>query len=294
MDQPVVALSFDVEEHHRIEAASHLSCAPDLQALYAERMDASTRWLLDFLGERGIRGTFFIVAKIAKSHPDLIRRIIAEGHEVASHSLEHRQVFRLKPDAFREDLRASKDILEQASGAAVVGYRAPTFSILRVTPWAIDILAELGFRYDSSIFPVRHDRYGVYGAPRTPFIVHGERLEMLEMPPLTLRWLGQDLPMAGGGYFRLFPLWMMGNGLRQMARMGLPGVMYFHPWEFDPEQPQLPLTGISRFRTYVGIRRARRKLERLLNRYRCRRMIDVVSELEQKRETLPKFDLSTH
>jgi polysaccharide deacetylase family protein (PEP-CTERM system associated) len=291
--EPVVALSFDVEEHHRIEAAAHLPCAPETAAAYTDRMDANTRWVLDFLGERKVLATFFVVGQIAKSHPHLIRRMIDEGHEVASHSWEHRPVWKLKHDTFRDDVRASKDALEQAGGAAVTGFRAPTFSILRVVPWAIDVLAELGFRYDSSIFPVRHDRYGVYGAPRTPFIVRGQQLEMLEMPPLTLRALGQDLPIAGGGYFRLFPLWLIRRGLRQMARMSQPAVMYFHPWEFDPDQPRLPLTGISRFRTYVGIRNNREKLGQLLSRSRCCRIVDLVGELEMKRDSLPRFDLST-
>src|SRR5262245_28332263 len=166
MEVPV-ALTIDVEEHHRIEAAAHLSCTPELKAVYAGRMDDSTRWLLDVMDERAIKATFFVVGQVAESHPALVRKIADSGHEVASHSWDHRRVIRFTPQTFREDVRTSKDALEQATGDAVVGFRAPTFSITRATPWAIDVLADLGMKYDSSVFPVKHDRYGIYDAPPT-------------------------------------------------------------------------------------------------------------------------------
>jgi polysaccharide deacetylase family protein (PEP-CTERM system associated) len=290
--EPTIGLSFDVEEHHRIEAAAHLRCAPELAAAYTDRMDASTRWLLDFLGERRLKATFYVLGQIGKSHPHLIRRMADEGHEVANHSWAHRPVWKHNPAAFREDVRVSKETLEQAAGTAVIGFRAPTFSVLRAVPWAIDVLVELGFRYDSSIFPVRHDRYGVYGAPRIPFMVRGRQHEILEMPPLTLHAAGHDVPVAGGGYFRLFPLWLIRRGLSQMARLAQPAVMYFHPWEFDPDQPRLPLGRVSSFRTYVGIRSNRDKLARLLGRYHCCRIVDLVDQLEPTQRALPKFDLA--
>jgi polysaccharide deacetylase family protein (PEP-CTERM system associated) len=288
-----VVLSFDVEEHHRIEAAAHLACPPELQARYAGRTDETTRWLLDVLAEKNARATFFVVGPLAKSHPALVRKMVEAGHEVASHSWAHRRAHRFTPASFREDILASKDALEQASGAAVFGYRAPTFSIMRETAWAIDVLVELGFRYDSSVFPVHHDRYGVPEAPRTPFLVRGYSGEILELPATTLRMFGQNLPVAGGGYFRLFPLFLMEHGIRQLAALPQSAaVLYFHPWEFDPEQPKLPLSGMSKFRTYVGIGRSRRRLKRLLSRHHFVRMMDVAAEFDNRRDDLPRFPLA--
>src|SRR5262245_14981459 len=246
-------------------------------------MDETTRWLLDLLGERGIRATFFIVGEIAKSHPGLIKRMADDGHEVASHSWDHRRVHHFKPDTFHEDVRTSVDALQQAGGAPVAGFRAPTFSVMRETAWAVDVLAELGVRYDSSIFPVRHDRYGVPDAPRVPVMVRGERHELLELPPLTLRAFGQNLPGAGGGRLRRFPLFVMERGIRKMPAAR---VLYFHPWEFDPGQPRLPLNRMARFRTYVGIGRSRDRLARLLSRHEFGRLIDRVEELGATCETL--------
>src|SRR5207248_1508972 len=212
-------------------------------------------WLLDELARRDIRATFFVVGQIARDNPALVRAIHRAGHEVGSHSWGHRRVHTQTPRSFREDVRQSKDALEQVTGQAVVGYRAPTFSVVRQTAWALDVLAELGLAYDSSVYPVRHDRYGVPGAPRVPFLARGERHAILEIPPATWRVLGANVPTGGGGYFRLFPLWLMERALRQVARTCQPAVamLYFHPWEFDPGQPRLPLGLLSRFRTYVGL-----------------------------------------
>jgi polysaccharide deacetylase family protein (PEP-CTERM system associated) len=285
-----VALSFDVEEHHRIEAAAGFDCPADRKADYASRMESATRWLLDLLAEKGQHATFFVVGQIAKSHPRLIRAMAEAGHEVASHSWDHRRVHHFKPDTFRDDVRQSQDALEQAAGVPVMGFRAPTFSVMRDTGWAIDVLAELGMRYDSSIYPVRHDRYGVPDAPRTPFMARGHQHEILELPPLTLRLPGLNLPVGGGGYFRLFPTWVLEWGLRQSARLAAPlGMLYFHPWEFDPDQPRLPLGRLSRWRTYVGTGTSRRRLARLMDRHHFLRVIDAVSALEPQRPNLPRF-----
>jgi len=288
-----IGLSFDVEEHHRIEAAAHLVVPSALRTTYAQRMDEATRWLLDVLGDRGIKATFFVVGEIAKSFPSLVRRMADDGHEVASHSWDHRRVHRFTPETFRADVLTSKDVLEQASGAAVVGFRAPTFSVMEETAWAIDVLAECGMSYDSSIFPVRHDRYGVPDAPRSPFLALGGERELLELPPVTWRILGQNLPVAGGGYFRLFPLWMMERGIRQSHRLPhSAAVLYFHPWEFDPEQPRLPLRRLARFRTYVGTGSSRDRFGTLLARHRFGRMMDLAARLSAHRDQLPRFRLA--
>jgi polysaccharide deacetylase family protein (PEP-CTERM system associated) len=288
--RPAIALTFDVEEHDRIEAAAHLDFDPALRAVYSQRMQDTTHWLLDVLGERSIRATFFVVGQIARSHPGLIRRMVEGGHEVASHSWMHRRVSHFTPRSFRDDVRLSKDALEQAGGAGVAGFRAPTFSITRDTLWAVDVLAELGLRYDSSVFPVHHDRYGIPDAPRTPFRIRGQQLELLELPLLTWRLARQNLPVAGGGYFRLFPLAFMERGIKQITSLPQSAaVLYFHPWEFDAGQPRLPLSRLSRFRTYVGIRRSRARLERLLSRHTFVRMIDLAAALERPRIPLPCY-----
>ena len=288
METKPIILSFDVEEHYRIEAAAGYDCPAALRQQYASRMETTTRKLLELLAEHDAKATFFIVGQIAISHPQLIRDIHAAGHEIASHSWDHRRVHHFNPDSFAEDLRKSRDALQQTSGVAVEGFRAPTFSVMRQTAWAIDVLAELGFAYDSSIFPVRHDRYGVPDAPRTPFLARGTNRAIIELPPVTLRCWKFNLPVAGGGYFRLFPLGMMEAGVRQALRLQPAAAMlYFHPWEFDPDQPRLPLSRLSRWRTYVGMRRSMPRLRKLLSRHCFRRAIDVVEELRGQR--LPEF-----
>jgi polysaccharide deacetylase family protein (PEP-CTERM system associated) len=287
--------SFDIEEHHRIEAAVGLDIGPELKAEYAGRMERATRAILEQLARANALATFYIVGEIARTHPQLVRDIHAAGHEVGSHSFDHRRVHRFTPDTFRDDLRASKDALEQATGAPVFGFRAPTFSVMRETAWAIDVLAEEGFEYDSSIFPIRHDRYGVPDAPRGPFIVKGRERELLELPPLTLRALGLNLPVAGGGYFRLLPLGFMKAGLRQAARAAQTGpqvgMLYFHPWEFDPGQPRLPLKSFARWRTYVGVARTTRRLAQLLTAFPFRRAIDAARDIRASGAELPRFQL---
>jgi polysaccharide deacetylase family protein (PEP-CTERM system associated) len=278
---PRIILSFDVEEHYRIEAARGLTISCQQKSYYAQRLDSSTRWLLDQLAERAVLATFFVVGEIAEDNPGLVRAIADAGHEVASHSWNHQRVHHFTPATFRADVLRSKDALEQVTGTPVVGFRAPTFSIVRQTLWAIDVLAELGMLYDSSIYPVRHDRYGVPKAPRWPFLARGETSSLLELPPATWHVLGTNLAVGGGGYFRLFPLAVMRRGIAQTMRQGQPPVamLYFHPWEFDPEQERLPLPRLSRFRTYVGLPRSRGRLTALLNQHVFERAVDVAETL---------------
>jgi polysaccharide deacetylase family protein (PEP-CTERM system associated) len=295
-DGPLASvLSFDVEEHHRIEAAAGLAFDSAQKLDYRNRMNDATRWILDELGARGIRATFFVVGEVAEHDPKLVRSIHEAGHEVASHGWDHKRVLAMNPDTLREDLRRSRDTLEQASGAAVLGYRAPTFSVVRKTAWAVDVLAELGFVYDSSIYPVRHDRYGIPDAPRGPFLARGHQGEILELPPATVRIGGVNVPVGGGGYFRLLPGPVMRAALAMSRRDPQTGatVLYFHPWEFDADQPRLPLRRLSRFRTYVGIRRSRDRLCRLLGSDSFVRAIDLARRLGERHEELPRFSLVT-
>jgi polysaccharide deacetylase family protein (PEP-CTERM system associated) len=293
-EAPII-LSFDVEEHDRIEAAAGLTCPPGLRAEYARRMDDCTRWLLDELAALDIRATFFVVGQIARSHPDLVRAMHRAGHEVGSHSWQHLRVHQLTPDEFRADLRRSKEAIEDVTGEAVAGYRAPTFSVTRETAWAIDVLAEMGLRYDSSVYPVRHDRYGVPAAPRAPFRARGRERTLLEIPPATLRVGRVNVPVGGGGYFRLLPLFLMERAFAQVRRHCVPAVtmLYFHPWEFDPDQPRLPLGRLSRFRTYVGTKTSRTRLRALLGRHSFARAIDVAAAIEQGPDALPTYALAS-
>jgi polysaccharide deacetylase family protein (PEP-CTERM system associated) len=284
-------LSFDIEEHHRIEAAAGLEVAATLQGDYRRRMCRVTGWILEQLAERNIPATFFIIGQIAHDEPGLVRSIREAGHEVASHGWDHRRIHTMNPEAFREDVRKSKDALEQACGAAVVGYRAPTFSLVKKTAWALDVLPETGLLYDSSIYPVHHDRYGIPDAPRGPFLAQGIRHEILELPPATLRMGGVNVPVGGGGYFRMLPWPLLKLALAHSRRDPQSGatVLYFHPWEFDLDQPRLPLKRLNRFRTYVGIRRSRSRLTRLFSGYPFMRAVDLARRLLDRREGLPRF-----
>lgn len=294
-DRIPMVLSFDVEEHYRIEAATSLAVDLKMKAEYGDRMKRSTEWILGQLVERNISATFFIVGQIAKEHPRLVRSIHDSGHEVASHGWDHRRIHVMTPKTFLEDTRKSKVALEQATGASIVGFRAPTFSVVRSTAWAIDILAELGFSYDSSIYPVRHDRYGVPDAPRHPFLAQGSRHEILEIPPASVQVCGVNIPVGGGGYFRLLPSALMRAALSSSRRdpRCTATMLYFHPWEFDADQPRLPLKRLSRFRTYVGIRHSQHRLARLMTEYSFTRAIDLANQLNQRRGELARFTLTT-
>lgn len=288
-----VILSFDVEEHHRIEAAVGLTIPAGQQATYVQRVEPATRWLLERLAEHGLSATFFVVGLLARQQPRLVRAIVEAGHEVASHGWNHQRIDRYSWRQFREDLRRSRDTLQQITSQAVLGYRAPTFSLNARSAWAVDQLVEAGFRYDSSIYPIHHDRYGLPDAPRTPFLVDGPRASILELPPATVQLAGLTLPVGGGGYFRLLPGALTLWALQHARRQGLPvTTLYFHPWEFDPDQPRLPLAARQRWRTYVGLRRTRGRLRRLLDGLVARRAIDVATGLLADRTELPRFALA--
>ncbi|MCC7145288.1 MAG: DUF3473 domain-containing protein [Phycisphaeraceae bacterium] len=264
---PTVCLSFDVEEHYHIEAARG-RVAKESWPNFASRVEKNVDLLLDLLAQAGAKATFFVLGDVARRCPLLARRIFQAGHEIASHGFGHDRIHRLTPAQFRQDVAAGKAILEDQTGQAVLGYRAPTFSLTVDTAWAIDILAELGLVYDASIFPVRHPWYGVRHAPLSPFFVRAgaKGRSMLEVPPLVWQFAGGRVAAAGGGYFRLLPLWIMERGLAQAAAAGRPAVLYFHPWEFDPDQPRMPLTIANRIRTYTGLRSAAKKLQRIMRR----------------------------
>jgi polysaccharide deacetylase family protein (PEP-CTERM system associated) len=263
------AMTIDVEDYYQVEAFASTIKRSDWDRL-PPRVEQNTFRLLYLLGEAGVEATFFTLGSVARRHPALARRIVADGHELASHGTDHLRVDRQSPAAFRADVRDSKKILEDIGGVVVSGYRAPTFSIGCDTGWAHAILAEEGYRYSSSVYPVKHDLYGSPDAPRSAFApVPG----LVEIPLTTVRLLGRDIPASGGGYFRLFPYpltrWLLGRAGRQPT----PPIFYLHPWEIDPEQPRqrrAPLR--SRARHYLNLSRTEPRLRRLLRHFSWTRM----------------------
>ena len=257
-------LSFDVEEYFHVEGARH-AVAPTEWDSFEKRLGPCVRDLLDLLEAHSITATFFVLGWVAQHHPEFVQAIAQGGHEVASHGMTHSMLTRLTPKQFRDELQTSRKLLEDISGTQVVGYRAPTFSITRQTSWAIDVLVDAGYTFDSSIFPIRHDRYGIPDAPRWAHRAVGPGGgEIIEIPPLTLRMCGMNLPVGGGGYLRLLPSVLIRRGLKVAEKLRQPGMIYLHPWEFDPDQPVLPMGRISRWRHRVNLHKTEAKLSRLL------------------------------
>jgi polysaccharide deacetylase family protein (PEP-CTERM system associated) len=268
------AFSIDVEDYFHVEALAEVVDRSSWNAR-EYRVEQSTRRIMDLLAAEGVRATFFILGWVAKRSPQLVRDIHAAGHEVACHGLTHQMVTRQTPEQFRGETIEAKAILEDATGSAVHGYRAATYSITRRSLWALDILAELGFVYDSSINPIRHDLYGIPDAPRFPYRVSGHKL--LEVPVTTVELLGQRLPCGGGGYFRLLPYTLFRGAVRRVNRIdGQAAVFYCHPWEVDPEQPRIDgLSLKSRFRHYTNLSRMAQRLQCLLRDFHWGRMDEV-------------------
>lgn len=270
---PRNAMSVDVEDWFQVQAFADVIRREDWDGL-ARRVEANTDRVLDHFAAAGVRATFFALGWVAERHPALIRRIVAAGHELASHGHGHERVHAIGEAAFRADVRRAKAALEDAGGAAVTGYRAPTFSITPGTPWAHAVLAEEGHRYSSSVFPVRHDLYGAPDAPRGP---HRPRPDgVVELPMTTVRVPGRNLPCAGGGWFRILPYALFRAGLRRVNAEGRPGIFYFHPWEVDPDQPRVAAAGrLSRFRHYTGLPTMLGRVDRLLGDFAWGRMDEV-------------------
>lgn len=259
-------LSVDVEDYFQTEAMS-LAGHRARWNEYPLRVEKNTRKILDLFDEFGVKGTFFTVGWIADRVPALVREIAARGHELACHSYWHRTVYSLAPDEFRRDTRQAVDAIAQAAGVRVNGYRAPTWSITRRSLWAIQILAEEGFAYDSSIYPIHHDLYGIPGAMAKPHVWKVDGYEIIEIPPATYSIGDFRCPAAGGGYLRAFPLRFSCMALDQLARRQALPVVYMHPWEFDPDQPRLQAPWKARMRQYHGLNSFESKLRQLLARY---------------------------
>ena len=267
---PLNALTIDVEDYFQVEAFAGLIDRREWEN-WPRRVEANTHYLLDRLSASGSQATFFTLGWVADRHPALIRRIVAEGHELASHGYNHERVTCLTPERFRADVDRAKQSLEQTGSVPVIGYRAPTFSVGRSNAWAWRILQETGHRYSSSVFPIRHDLYGDPSAPRTPF--RADPGGLWEIPLTTLRLFGCNLPCSGGGYFRLLPYAAYRLGARHLRHEVRSLIFYTHPWELDPAEPPVPGAGRrARFRHRVNRHRMRRRFDSLLRDFHWDRM----------------------
>lgn len=271
-------LTVDVEDYFQVEAFAG-SVDRESWDQWPSRVVANTQRVLDLFDEHGARATFFFVGWVAARFPHLIREVLSRGHELACHSYWHRTVYSLTPEEFRKDTRQAKNAIEDAAGVPVNGYRAPSWSITKSCLWALDILAEEGFAYDSSIYPIHHDLYGVPGAQRFPYThACANGLELREFPPATLRFLGTNFPAAGGGYLRIFPsaftelaFHTFENNYRERV------VVYLHPWELDPEQPRIHGSLKSRLRHYTNLGRMQAKMDKVLRQHTFQPFRDVMA-----------------
>lgn len=259
------AMSIDVEDYFQVSAFAPHIRREDWDDMPC-RVERNVDLILGLLDEAGAKATFFTLGWIAERHPQVVRRIVENGHELASHGYGHQRASELTPGEFRADITRAKSILEDLGGVAVRGYRAPSFSINRANWWAVEELENAGYLYSSSIYPVKHDHYGMPDAPRFPHRPNGDT-GILELPPTTVPLFGRNLPAAGGGWFRLLPYrvsrWMLE---RVNSEDRAPCMFYFHPWEVDPEQPvQRGISAKTRFRHYVNLQRMQGRLRQLLN-----------------------------
>jgi len=267
----------DVEEYFHVSALEPFIPRRRWKGIES-RVLPSLRRLLDLLEAHGCRGTFFVLGCLAERHPDVVREIARRGHEVASHGWGHRKVTELDPGDFRRSVRRSRRLLEDLSGRPVVGYRAPSFSIVPGREWALDVLIDEGYRYDSSLFPVRRPGYGYPGADRDPHRIDRTGGSITEVAPATVRMAGLTVPAGGGAYFRLLPSALVRGALRSCERRGVPGTFYIHPWEVDPGQPRLDVPLSTRVRHYGRLASTTARLARLLDEFRFRAIGDSLRE----------------
>jgi len=257
----------DVEEHFQVRALAPWVARERWDGLES-RVARNVDRLLELLARHGATGTFFTLGWVAERQPAMVKAIAAAGHELASHGWDHRRVVELTPQEFRDQVRRSKAALEELAGQPCVGYRAPNYSIVPGWEWALDVLVEEGYRYDSSLFPITRPGYGYAGGGRDPYWLDRPAGRLLEVPPTTLRRAGLNLPAAGGAYFRLLPPLLVRAALRDAERRGQPGTFYLHPWEIDPGQPRFAVPFLTRVRHYGGLAGTFRRLERLVAEFR--------------------------
>jgi polysaccharide deacetylase family protein (PEP-CTERM system associated) len=272
------AMTVDVEDYFQVQAFAHCIDRKDWDA-FPSRVDLNTNRILDQFDAAGVKATFFTLGWVAERFPGLIRRIVADGHELASHGWDHTRVDSQDPETFRTDISRTRALLEDTGGVRVSGYRAATFSIGSRNMWAYPILRQEGYIYSSSINPIRHDLYGMPDASRVPFRPDADGV--MEIPMTTVRLLGRNWPCSGGGYFRLLPTMLYRTGLARVnGREGQPGIFYFHPWEIDADQPRIPNAGWkSRLRHYTNLSRMAGDIDKLLRDFAWDRMDNVYAQV---------------
>lgn len=268
------AMSVDVEDYFQVSAFENLVSRDDWADI-ASRIPSNIAKILAIFDAKNIKATFFTLGWVCEHYPEVVRSIADAGHEIASHGSEHSRIGTLSPKQFRNDVESTRKRLEDLSGTAVTGYRAPSFSIGRKTLWAHDVLAEAGYQYSSSIFPVTHDHYGIPDAPRFPF--RSASGAILEIPMSSLRLFGRNWPCAGGGYFRLMPLSYSKWAVKRInVQERMPAIFYFHPWEIDPEQPRIPgVSAKTRFRHYLNLEKFEFRLTQMLESFRWDRVDNI-------------------
>jgi polysaccharide deacetylase family protein (PEP-CTERM system associated) len=288
MDSIQNAFTVDVEDYFQVSAFEQV-VGREQWTEFAPRVEQNTRRILDLLDRHDTKATCFVLGWVAERNPGLVREIDARGHEVACHGYSHRLVYNQTEAEFADETRRAKTALEQAVGRPVRGYRAASYSITRKSLWALDALIDLGFEYDSSIFPVRHDRYGIPGAPRFPHVIErGAGRTIVEFPISTLNLAGYHLPVGGGGYFRIFPYWLSAGAISYLNRRERkPAMFYVHPWEVDPAQPRIAAGLLSRFRHYYHLDQCELRLDRLLAGAAFNK-VEVVLQEYMRREPLPR------
>jgi polysaccharide deacetylase family protein (PEP-CTERM system associated) len=280
MPQVVNAMTVDVEDYFHVSVFDGLVPRHAWEDLES-RVCANTDRLLEIFNESNTHATFFVLGWVAERFPDLVPRIAAEGHEIASHGYGHRLVYDLSRREFRDDIRRSKDVLESAIGKPVLGYRAPSYSVTPKSLWALDILIDEGFSYDASIFPIHHDRYGIPVSPRHPYVLQRAGA-LVEAPASTVKWGPVNLPIGGGGYFRILPYAWTQWGISRLNNVeGLPAIFYLHPWEIDPKQPRLEAPALGRFRHYYNLDKTEGRLRALLKDFAFSTMVAVLGKETQ-------------
>ena len=283
-------LTFDLEEYFQVEAASGIP--KELIDTFPKRSAYVTRKILEMLNKYNASATFFVLGKLARTDPALVREIAEAGCEIASHSMTHKMITGMDREQFRGEILDSKKLLEDIISRQICGFRAPTFSITEKTTWALDILIESGITYDSSIFPIRHDRYGIPGAPnRIHRAITPGGKKILEIPPLTvnIKMLNLNLPVGGGGYFRIIPVRLTSRAISSSAKKGEPAMLYLHPWELDPNQPVMPMTALNRFRHRVGLAGCEAKLRFLLEKFEFTSVSKLLAELNKTKNVIQEF-----
>ena len=272
----VNALTIDVEDYYHVEAFQSVIRREDWERC-EPRVYKNTLKILDLLARHGIEATFFVLGWVAERTPDIVKEIQAAGHDVGSHGYAHQTIYKQTPDEFAEDLRRSLEVIEGITGEKVLGFRAPSFSVTKHSLWAIDIMQSFGLAYDSSVFPILHDIYGIPDAPRHPYQIAAG---FWEFPMTTVRVLGRNIPIGGGGYLRIFPYWLTRWAIDRANSRRKPAVVYLHPWELDPGHPRVKTSMLNHIRHYINLEKTEPRLAALCTDFKftsLRRLLDGVA-----------------